>query len=290
MQGKGAKALKRKSASVLVAILTYRREGILKNCLTSIEHQEGIARERFDILIADNDPASEIEEYARLGEARRKFGQGSIARGRQAVLDYARDVGYEMLVFIDDDEVATPKWLSSLVLLANEDNATAVAGPVIPSTAETRNQSLFGRTRRATGESLEAAGAGNLLLKIDYLGGIAFDPAWPLNGGEDTDFTYRLTKSGGKIVWCDEAVVIEPVDPRRISARWLIKRYFDNGRILARCRGADRFAVARLLVGALVTFTLPLAVFWGRSFRYVLEYGIRQLGYAAESMSLGSTR
>src|SRR4029453_12464829 len=61
-----------------------------------------------------------------------------------------------------------------------------------------------------------------------------FDPAFGLTGGEDGDLLGRLVQRGMRIVWCDEAVVHEPVEPSRLSLRWLLLRGLRGGQDYAR--------------------------------------------------------
>ena len=43
-----------------------------------------------------------------------------------------------------------------------------------------------------------------------------FNPAYGLTGGEDGDLLMRLMGQGARMVWCDEAYVIEPVPENRM--------------------------------------------------------------------------
>jgi succinoglycan biosynthesis protein ExoM len=62
-----------------------------------------------------------------------------------------------------------------------------------------------------------------------------------LTGGEDGDLLARLAQNGARIVWCDEAVVHEPVEPSRLSLRWLVLRSLRGGQDFARHRLTGRF-------------------------------------------------
>jgi succinoglycan biosynthesis protein ExoM len=68
-----------------------------------------------------------------------------------------------------------------------------------------------------------------------------FDPAYGLTGGEDGDLLTRLVQRGARIVWCDEAIVHEPVEPARLSLRWLLLRALRGGQDFARHSVAGRF-------------------------------------------------
>jgi succinoglycan biosynthesis protein ExoM len=68
-----------------------------------------------------------------------------------------------------------------------------------------------------------------------------FDPVFGLSTGEDGDLLLRLVAKGAKLVWCDEAIVWEPVENKRLSLRWLLLRALSGGQHFARLRGAGRY-------------------------------------------------
>jgi succinoglycan biosynthesis protein ExoM len=76
---------------------------------------------------------------------------------------------------------------------------------------------------------------GNVLLRGELLRSEPgpFDPAYGLATGEDGDLLVRLARRGGRIIWCDEAIVWEPVEPKRLSLRWLLYRALSGGQEFA---------------------------------------------------------
>ncbi len=69
---------------------------------------------------------------------------------------------------------------------------------------------LHTRVRHSTGTPVASAGAGNLLLDLKALNGLNFSDDWDLPGGEDTEFTLRMSAGGVRLLWCDEALAYEP--------------------------------------------------------------------------------
>jgi succinoglycan biosynthesis protein ExoM len=61
-----------------------------------------------------------------------------------------------------------------------------------------------------------------------------FDVNYGLMTGEDADMLARLVKRGARIIWCDDAEVYEPVEPARLSLRWLLQRALSGGQEFAR--------------------------------------------------------
>jgi succinoglycan biosynthesis protein ExoM len=100
---------------------------------------------------------------------------------------------------------------------------------------------------------------GNVLLRGRLLRELSppFDPAYGLTGGEDGDLLSRLALAGSRIVWCDEAIVREPIERARLSLAWLLRRSLRGGQDYARHSLAGRYGPQsmgrfRLLVRALL--------------------------------------
>jgi hypothetical protein len=82
-----------------------------------------------------------------------------------------------------------------------------------------------------TGSRVPGAGTGNLLLDLAALRrlDLRFDERFGLTGGEDTMLTRSLTARGGVIVWCEEAVLVDPVPPDRATRSWVLRREYRMG-------------------------------------------------------------
>jgi succinoglycan biosynthesis protein ExoM len=112
---------------------------------------------------------------------------------------------------------------------------------------------------------------GNVLLAADIVKALGdpFDPAYGLTGGEDGDLLSRLVLGGAKIVWCDEAIVHEPIERSRLSLKWLLRRSLRGGQDFARhtltgrygSRSANRFRLfARALIQLIAAAAIALLV------------------------------
>jgi succinoglycan biosynthesis protein ExoM len=90
---------------------------------------------------------------------------------------------------------------------------------------------------------------GNVLVKASWLRKSAtpFDPSLGLTGGEDGDLLARLQQQGARIVWCDEAIVNEPVEPARLSLQWLMARALRGGQDFARHALVGRYGEMTVL-------------------------------------------
>ncbi len=148
----------------------------------------------------------------------------------------------DWIAFIDDDERAPGTWLQQLMECAKDQSADGVLGPVdpvVPQTAPRWIQAgrFYDFPRMATGERvpLNRMRFGNILLKGGPLRALPgpFDVSYGLSTGEDGDMLIRLVERGAKIIWCDEAVVHEPVEPKRLQLRWLLQRALSGGQEFA---------------------------------------------------------
>jgi succinoglycan biosynthesis protein ExoM len=245
-----------------VCIATYRRPDRLALLLEDLTSQSRIPDQ---VVVVDNDAAGGARQVV---DRRRAAGapfpivydvqpQKNISLTRNRTVHLAAG---EWIAFVDDDERAPPTWLKSLVDAAARFRADGVLGPVDPVIpAGAPGWILRGRfydfPRMPTGTVIppNRLRFGNVLLRGSWLRRTAgpFDPSLGLTGGEDGDLLSRLTLEGARIVWCDEAMVHEPVESSRLSLRWLLRRALSGGQDFARHALAGRYGamstVARIL-------------------------------------------
>jgi glycosyltransferase involved in cell wall biosynthesis len=228
--------------SVAICVATHRRPSGLARLLKGLDALAfyGGAPPSITIVVVDNDPArsaaTTFENFSATGrwplvyvsEPRR-----GIPFARNAAVNSARQLGAELLAFIDDDEVPEPAWLEELMRVMRESGAEIVTGPVLPAFEEDVPRWIvrgrfFDRERHGTGTFQERAVTGNVLLRTDLLAGMPapFDETKPLSGGTDTHLFRRLVNNGCRIAWADEAIVYEWNPASRLTARWLVRRSY----------------------------------------------------------------
>ncbi len=232
-------------STVSLCIATYRRPERLQALLEDLARQTRLPDE---VVVVDNDAA----------ESARNVVDGRLRAGAPFPIRYATQpiknisltrnktvelAGGDWLAFVDDDERAPAEWLAQLLSAAAVFAADGVLGPVdpvVPSSAPAwiRRGRFYNFPRMRTGETIppNQLRFGNVLLRAALLrlGGLSFDPALGLTGGEDGDLLSRLVQRGARIVWCDEAVVHEPVESSRLSLTWLLRRALSGGQDFAR--------------------------------------------------------
>lgn len=226
---------------IAVAIPTYRRPERLASLLSVLPARFAELDEGFDaeVFVIDNDPDGSARDVAGAPPTGVRVTYApepapGIAAARQHALDVTGD--FDLLAFIDDDEVPHQNWLSALVDTWRRTGAAAVAGHVhtaFPTGTDpwVLASGLFARPLREDGDSLPAAGAGNLLLDLTQIrdAGISFDTSLGLSGGEDTLFTRAIVRAGGTIVACPLSVAEDSLDAERATRRFALSRARHHG-------------------------------------------------------------
>jgi succinoglycan biosynthesis protein ExoM len=234
-----------KAARVSVCIATFRRNERLRAVLEDIAQQDRLPDQ---VVVVDNDPPGGarpiVEEYRASGAPFRVDydvqTEPNIAITRNRTVQLASG---DWIAFIDDDERAPREWLRELLRAAEIFHADGVLAPVEPQVptnapAWIRQGRFYDFPHQPEGADvpLNCMRFGNVLLRASPLRAEAgpFDPRYGLMAGEDTDLLMRLSRKGAKIVWTERAAVFEPVEPSRLSLRYLALRAVSGGQGFAR--------------------------------------------------------
>lgn len=258
---------------VMVAMLTYCRPDNLAEAIPAVLEQATALHPAALLLVVDNDPAgsaaAEVARWADRGVRYVHEAEPGIVAARNRAL--TESSGFDLLVFIDDDEHPEPGWLQALLDARDRYGGAAVVGAVVSAyDAEPEPWIIagrfFDRRRLPTGTVTDVAATNNLLLDLAVVraGGLRFDARFAHSGGSDTLFTRQLAQHG-PLIWCDEAVVVDRVPVTRLTRSWVLRRAFRSGnswvrtsvllaptataRVSVRCRETARGTV-RLAGGA----------------------------------------
>jgi hypothetical protein len=232
--------------TIAIAILTYRRNDVLTPCVNALLK---ICR-RYPsayVLVVDNNPSAEAEPV--VTSLARRSGTHvlryvhepapGIAAARNRAMEESRQA--HLIIFIDDDERPTDRWLDELTKLYLERKPAAIAGPVVSEFAQQPDPwivagQFFVRRRMPTGTSIRWAATNNLLLDMAQVRRlkVRFADAYGLTGGSDTLFTKEIVRAGGTILWCDEAVVVDQVPASRLTRKWVLQKAFRLGNVTPR--------------------------------------------------------
>ncbi len=262
---------------ISVCIATYRRQERLALLLDDLVNQDLLPAE---VVVVDNDATGSAREVV---EKQIESGTPfpihydiqpvkniSLTRNRTIALAKC-----DWMAFIDDNERAPAPWLKQLTKTVIKRSADGALGPVVPivpleAPDWIQRGHFYDWSRMETGEEvpLNKLRFGNLILRGSILrtSPEPFDACYGMTGGEDGDLLMRLAQQGAYIVWCDEAIVLEPVETTRLSLRWLLLRALRGGQDFARHKLNGRFGnitllgQMRLLLRAFVFFMIAVVL------------------------------
>ncbi|MEV7631670.1 glycosyltransferase [Microbacterium sp. NPDC089318] len=289
--------------SLVIAVPTFKRPERLVRTLQMIGSQVALAAvehrlERAEILVVDNDPAQSAmaavaDSYDGVRARYVSETEPGIPAVRNRAIDESKD--FDLLAFIDDDEIPLPGWISSLLeTWFDTGRPAAVMGRVVsifdPDADPWVLQSgLFHRPERTTGTELDAVATGNLLLDLHQVrrSGVRFDPRIGLGGGSDTLFSTSLRKqTGARLVWCNESVTEDTVEPERQTRAWALKRAFSHGNVAVLVPlFQEHRRWTRLLIRVKAVFSGFARILAG-CIRHLVGRVVRSLGHEARGLRL----
>ncbi len=224
-----------------IVIPTYKRPDRLTAAAASAIAQsvdEGFA---FEVVVVDNDAAGSARETVEALSARSSVPlryvlepQSGVAHARNAGL---RATTTPLIAFLDDDETATPHWLSELVRVQAETQADAVFGPVRtelpfdPPAHRAHFEAFFARLPdHAEGVIDGYYGCGcSLLRRASLETPEPFSPVRNETGGEDDLLFQQMAAAGKRFAWAPGALVNETPIASRVSLDYTLRRGFAYG-------------------------------------------------------------
>lgn len=225
--------------TVSVIVPTFRRPDGLRTALESLLMQ---TRAPDELIVVDNAPEGDAESIVRTVEAVARFKVLYVHEPASGVSN-ARNAGMSAttsryVAFLDDDEIASPHWLASLLETARTQEASVVFGPLTgqAETGEGLRAQLARRLYSRVGPDSdimldEPFGCGNSLVDRDAfdLPEAPFDPELNETGGEDDVFFQLLASQGASFAWSAKARAVECVPASRMSWQHLLTRSFAFG-------------------------------------------------------------
>jgi succinoglycan biosynthesis protein ExoM len=213
------------------------------------------------------------------------------------------ELGADWLAFIDDDEEALPGWLAAYAMAIGRYDGGVYTGPVryeMPAEFAGYLQNR-GLSRFGDGALLPRAATSNVLLSTRLLlppWSMQFDTRMAFTGGSDSDFFTRYVFHGGRIVYVNDAQVLEPVIENRLMLSWRLKRQFRssanrvytsyklNGLLRTVVRGAGEI-LSRFVAGLLRFITLPFCLVSGglMGLKYAWYHCLRHFAKAFGTLS-----
>ena len=231
-------------SEVSVVVCTYNRAQLLNQALLSILRQDTRGR-RFEVVVVDDgstDGTSQVVERLQrettvsLRYIRQDNAGVGAARNRGI-----QETGAPWIAFMDDDEIASQRWLDTLLTTAEQTGADCVGGPYVLRAVGNHAICPVGAVRRLLGENKYMSVPSSRLKLIDRLRGVSTQTNLPGGGdclvrkslierlhgfrelryGEDLDLFRRARMSGAAFAVAHQAVVYHLVPPERLSLKYL---------------------------------------------------------------------
>lgn len=231
--------------TISVCICTYRRPAQLARLLASLRALSSGSPTR-EIVVVDNDERRSargvVDAFLADGTDVRYLVEPvrNIARARNVSVAAARG---EIVAFIDDDEEATPEWLTEHWRAMQRHDVDGTVGTVVPrfdpaTPRWLRQGGFFDHSLPPPGTALEwfETRTSNACVRTGPLRCFAgpFDESIGLMGGSDVDLFHRMIRRGHRFIAVPSARVREALPLRKSTARWLVQRHFRNGMTITR--------------------------------------------------------
>ena len=276
--------------TLCICVCTFQRTSVLAT-LKSIAAQCLPDDVAINVVVADNDekdsarPGVEAEAQS-LGLALRYIHAPArnISIARNACLDTADS---DWLVFIDDDEEATPDWIAQLLdrRAANQFVFGVSQALYEKDTAHWLIEGDFHSNRLSGNDAAWNGYTANVLMDRRFIvaNGLRFAIELGQTGGEDTLFFYQAFRAGARFGYAPDAVVFEKTMHRRANIQWLGLRRFRAGQIHYRLLQHEGHALRASLMAVLklgfsavrATLALPRpALAAGHALRAMLHLGV----------------
>jgi glycosyltransferase involved in cell wall biosynthesis len=186
---------------------------MLRRCLASLRAQ------RFDatlfgmrlILVDNNTEPTARPIYEELWSSERSgefvhCPRPGIPMARNAALGAALRAGADHIAFLDDDELAPPDWLGSLLAALEESGADAIQGNVraLPAAAaHTTPEGAPSPRGKLSWERCDSLATCNVIFRARLAApplSLRFDETMQFTGGSDREFFMRAHKRGAKLL------------------------------------------------------------------------------------------
>lgn len=241
---------------VSVLICTYNRADSLRDTLQALQ-DETASRVSYEIVVVDNNSADHTRRVVEEAAGTHLRPVHYLFEGRQGK-SHALNLGVqesrgELIAFTDDDVIPQAGWVEALWQAAEQFQADAVGGRILPLWAEEPPAWLPGQLRLMESLALldggpepvmngihtayRIYGANMALRKIIFndIGGFRTDLG-PLGRsptrGEETELLIRAHRAGKRLLYAPQAVVHHKVPAERMRLGYLRRAKFHGGRAL----------------------------------------------------------
>jgi len=253
--------------TVSIIIPTYRRPALLKKCLASIAAAR-LPRARSEVIVIDDGESVSIDGLLKKFDPLFRL---TILRQRQAGPSMARNRGAvaakgEYLVFLDDDCQVPPNWWLQIKSAIRQHPQAIIGGRIVnglranPYAATSQALIDFICSGRAHSERPPTFFTSNNLIipatGFHNIGG--FNPRYPF-AGDDREVCYRWRRSGGKLAYVPDLMVLH-FHHMNLAAFW--RQHYRYGRGTLRYHlNRARYESQRYIELESMTFYLNLLIY-----------------------------
>ncbi len=220
---------------VTIVLCTCNRAAPLVTALESLVKQETGGRFAYEILIVDDGSTDETKQVAIAMQQAHSLVRylykegGGVADARNFGVRHAQG---EWIAFFDDDQLAEPDWLATLLATAELHSVPCVGGTRALRMPADAPLVLGERVRGLLGEhgitrpiaeygGWELPNTGNALIHKTILAEIGVFDLALREGGEDTDFFHRAQMAGFALRHSPAALVWHVIPAARLSPDYL---------------------------------------------------------------------
>lgn len=197
---------------ISVVIATYKRPQLMARCLQSLRRQDFDA-EAYEIIVVSDGPDAATEEVCKAENANEAVRLQYFSLPRKKGPAAARNLGWRqagsaLIVFTDDDCIASPAWLKDIWKNYAGEALIAFSGQLsvplerVPTDYE-KNAS------RLEAASFITANCGSTRAALEQVQG--FDERFGLAWREDSDLEFKLLEARIPVIKIDGALVVHPV-------------------------------------------------------------------------------
>jgi glycosyltransferase involved in cell wall biosynthesis len=223
--------MSRTGPTVAVVVSSYNRADRLADLLDSLAGQT-LSADEFEVVIVDNGSSDQTPRVLERELQRDRLRLQTLRHERTLGPAGGRNTGWraakaQLIAFTDDDCVATPEWLESVLRATEENPGAIVQGRTDPKPDELDELGAFSRTLEITskGPFYQTCNVVYPRELLERLGGFD-DQAFSGPSAEDADLAWRAIEAGVETVFAPEARVqhavnqLGPVGKLQLAARW----------------------------------------------------------------------
>ena len=240
------------AVDISVILATRNRAARVREVLRALAAQETGGRFTYEVLIADNGSADTTRQVVEQQAGGYPVPLRYVFEGRTgkpwALNTAMTQAQGELFAFLDDDVDVTPVWLRELWACAQEEQADAVSGKIVPKWLDPRPAWLtdeafwtigsmgcidHGSARRSSldGQDCRWVG-GNMAIRrtvFEQLGGNDVRMA----RGQDTEYYLRCLKRGVKVCYAPSALAYHLISGERMKPAHFRQWHHRQGQVMA---------------------------------------------------------